>query len=273
MLTKVEVRTSFGALLTLFLQDISEGFSVKDIDGLDPVKATLIFSTNAGQDGSQFQSARRENRNVVLKLGYEPNFQLTSTSALRQRLYGVLMPKSLVQLRFYEDNGLVVNVSGRVETFDSPRFTKEPDAIIGIVCEIPDFDTLVTLTASGNTTGSSATTDVYYNGSVETGFLFTMLVNRSVNGFTIYNTLSDNTVRSLTFAASIQAGDILEISTRPGNKYATLNRAGAESSLLYGVTPTSNWLALFPGMNKFRVLLTGAAIPWTIGYTTKYGGL
>lgn len=273
MLTKVEVRTAFGALLTLPLQDFTEGYTMKGIEGLDPVKATLVFSIFAGQDGSQFQSARRDNRNIILKLGYEPNYVLTSTVSLRQRLYSVLMPKSLVQLRFYEDTGLTVNISGRVETFDSPRFTKDPDATIGIVCEISDFDTLVNLTSSGNTTASTNTTDVIYAGSVETGFLFTMNVNRTINGFTIYNTLTDNTQRSLAFSAALLAGDVIKISTRPGNKFATLTRAGAESSLMYAVAPSSNWLNLFPGVNKLRVLLTGAVIPWTIEYTTKYGGL
>lgn len=273
MTTKVEVRTAFGALLTLSLQDISEGYAIKDIDGLDPVKATLVFSSFAGQDGSQFQSARRENRTITLKLGYEPNFAVTTASILRQRLYEYLMPKSLVQLRFYEDAGLVVNISGRVETFDSPRFTKDPDATIGIVCENSDFDTLVNLNFGGNTTEGTATTDRTYDGSVETGFLFTLNVNRTISGFTLYNTLSDNTQRSLAFSSPMVAGNVLKLSTRAGNKFATLTNAGADSSVLYGVSSSSNWISLFPGVNKLRVLLAGAVIPWTIDYTTKYGGL
>src|SRR6478752_4878357 len=127
MLTKVEVRTAQGILYTFPLYDYSDGYTVKDIDGLDPVKAELVFSTFAGQDESTFQSARRGNRNIILKLGYEPDYALTSVQALRAKLYNGFMPKSVVQLRFYEDTGLTVNISGRVESFDSPRFTKEPD--------------------------------------------------------------------------------------------------------------------------------------------------
>ena len=273
MLTKVEVRTTFGTLLTLSLLDISEGYSVKDIDGLDPVKATLVFSAYAGQDGSQFQSARRENRTVTLKLGYEPNFALTNTSALRQRLYGVLMPKSLVQLRFYEDTGLTVNISGRVESFDSPRFTKDPDATIGIVCEISDFDTLVPVLLTAATTASTTLTELIYPGTVESGFLLTLNVNRTITGFTFYNTLVDNTQRTLSFSAPLVAGDVVKISTRSGNKFATLTRAGADSSVMYGVSPSSNWVNLFPGSNKLRVLIAGVTMPYTIEYSAKYGGL
>lgn len=273
MLTKVEVRTAFGALFTLPLQDISEGYSVKDIGGLDPVPVTLVFSASAGQDGSQFQSARRGNRDITLKLGYEPDYATTSVAELRQNLQRYLMPKSLVQLRFYEDTGLIVNISGRVKTFDSPRFTKDPDATIGIECEISDFDTLVNVNFGGNSTPDTSTVDWVYDGSIETGFLFTMNVNRSITGFTLYNTLADNTQRSLIFATPMDVGDILQISTKSGNKFATLTHAGADSSVLFGVLPASNWINLFPGLNKLRVLLAGAAVPWEIDYTTKYGGL
>lgn len=273
MLTQVDVTTAFGTLFSFPLYDISEGYTVKDIDGLDPVKATLVYSSFAGQDGSQFQSARRENRNLVLKLGYEPDYALTTVQALRSKLYKGFMPKSVVKLKFYEDTGLIVYINGRVESFDSPRFTKDPDGTISIICEVPDFDTLVTLTQSGMSTTGTTTTDFEYGGSVETGFLFTLNVDRVMSGFTLYNTDASNTQRVMPFVAPMEAGDILKISTVPGNKYALLNRLGVDESVMYGVSSGANWLNLFPGLNKIRVLASGAAVPWTIDYTTKYGGL
>lgn len=273
MLTQVDVTTAFGTLFSFPLYDISDGYTVKDIDGLDPVKATLVYSSFAGQDGSQFQSARRENRNLVLKLGYEPDYALTTVQALRANLYKGFMPKSRVGLKFYEDTGLIVYIDGTVESFDSPRFTKDPDGTISIICEVPDFDTLITLTQSGNSTSTALTTDFVYDGSIETGFLFTLNVNRVLTGFTLYNTDASNTQRVMPFAAPMEAGDVLRISTVPGNKYAKLTRLGVETSVLYGVSSGANWLNLFPGLNKIRVLASGAAVPWTIAYTTKYGGL
>lgn len=273
MLTKVEVRTAAGTLFTFPIYDIADGYTVRDIEGLDPVKATLVYSSFAGQDGSTFQSARRENRNLILKLGYEPDYALTTTQILRSKLYSGFMPKSKVALRFYEDTGLVVNISGTVESFDSPRFTKDPDGTISIICENSDFDTLVTLRQSGVTTPGSVTTDLQYDGTIETGFLFTLNVNRTLTGFTFYSTDASNTQRSMPFAAPMVAGDVLKISTIPGNKYAVLTHAGADVSVLYGVSAGANWLNLFPGLNKLRVLAAGAAVPWTLDFTTKYGGL
>lgn len=273
MLTKLEVRNPQGQLLSLPLLDYSNGYTIENIDGLDPVKATLVYSDFAGQDLSTFQSARRDRRNIVLQVGFEPNYALTNVLTLRRNLYKWFMPKTPLQLRFYEDDGLTVNISGRVESNDSPRFTKDPDGTFSIICEDSNFVDLTARTYSGMTTAGTTTTDGVYNGSIETGFLFTLNVDRTISGFTLYNTPADNTQRSLIFNTPMVAGDVLKISTIPGNKYAILTHGGVDSSVLYGVSPASNWLNLFPGTNKIRALVSGAGIPWTIAYTDKYGGL
>ncbi len=46
MLTKLDVSTVQGDLLTLQLDDVSEGLVVLEVEGLDPVKATLVSSVS-----------------------------------------------------------------------------------------------------------------------------------------------------------------------------------------------------------------------------------
>lgn len=273
MLTKVDVLTSSGEILELPIGDASSGYSVQPIEGLDPVNATLVFSSFAGQDGSEFQNARRENRNIVMKLGLEPNWAIQDVAQLRQKLYKYFMPKSYVKLKFTDDTIGVVYAIGRVETMVSPRFTEDPLATISILCGNPDFDAMVNLSFGGMSTAGTSTVDRTYDGTVESGFLFTMNVDRTISGFTLYNTLPDNSVKSLTISVPMVSGDVLKISTVPGDKYARLTHLGVESSVLYGVLPASTWLSLVPGLNKFRVLLSGTGIPWTIEYTDKFGGL
>lgn len=273
MLIKVEARTDGGSLLTLPLVDYSNGITVEGVDGLDPVDAVLTYSDFAQQDGTVFQAAQRDNRFITLKLGFEPNFAITTPRDLRRQLYGFFMPKSNTRLRFYEDDGLTVEIAGKVEKFISPRFTKDPDATINVTCNLPDFVDLTGVTISGNTTAGSTTTDYTYVGSSDTGFVFTINVNRTISGFTIFNTPADNTQRSLVFSYPMVAGDVVKISTVPGNKYATLTRAGVDTSVLYGVSPASDYLHLYPGVNHLRVSLAGAVIPWSAAFNTKYGGL
>lgn len=275
MLEKVEVRTDQGLLLTLPLQNVSSGFVVESIDGLDPVKATIVSSAFAQLDGEQYQSSRREKRNIILTLGIEPDYAITNVADLRRQLYNFFMPKSRVQFRFFQTGEPVLEIYGRVESFDSSKFTKEPSAVISVLCFDPDFYTQQSVVIEGTTTSSSVVTTHNYEGTVETGFLFSLLIDRAITEFTIYHSPADDSLRSLGFsvATSLEAGDVLKISTQPGNKYVTLTRAGVDSSYLFGVSPQSNWINLFPGANELRVFAEGAAIPYTIEYTTKYGGL
>lgn len=276
MLTKVEVLTEQGVLLTLPLQDISQGYSVQDIDGLDPTKATIVSSAFAQMDGEQYQSSRREKRNIILTLGYEPDYAVGTVQDLRKKLYSFFMPKQRVLLRFFQTGEPVVQIYGRVESLTSPKFLKEPTAVISLICFDPDFYNPTPTIIAGNTTASTVEQTHIYDGSVETGILFKLLVNRNdVTEFSIYHRPPDDSLRQLDFSVAIpfQSGDILSISTIPGNKYATLTRGGVDTSLLYGISPQSNWISFFPGTNKYRIYAEGAGVPFTIEYTPKFGGL
>ena len=275
MLTKVEVRTDQGAMLTLPLQDVSQGLIVESIEGLDPVKANLVSSSFAQLDGEQYQSARREKRNLIINLVLEPDYAVGSMQGLRNLLYQFFMTKQRVRLRFFSVGQPTVDIEGRVESFDAPKFMKDPTAKISILCFDPDFFTPDLVILPGNTVSSIIETTHVYPGSVETGFVFKLLPNRDVSEFTIYHRPADDSLRALEFQTPTPmiAGDILAISTQSGNKYATLTRAGIATSILYGISPQSNWINLFPGPNKLRVYAEGTAVPYSIEYTTKFGGL
>lgn len=275
MLEKVEVLTEQGILLTLPLQDISRGYSVQDIEGLDPVKATIVSSAFAQLDGEQYQSSRREKRNIILTLGYEPDFTVGTVQDLRKKLYGFFMPKQRVLLHFFQTGEPTVQIYGRIESFDSPKFQKEPKAVISILNFDPDFYNPDPIIINGNTTASTVENIHVYDGTVETGILLKVFVNRDLPQLTLHHRPADDILRSLAFVSEnpLIAGDVLSISTMPGNKYATLTRGGVDTSILYGISPQSNWISLFPGENKLRVYAEGAAVPYTIEYTQKYGGL
>jgi Phage tail protein len=273
MITKFDARTLQGTLLSFPLEDQSSGFVVQGIDGLDPVKATLVSSSFASMDGAQYQSSRRDTRNIVITLGLEPDYVVDTVSSLRKRLMQFFMPKSEVNFRFYTDEGITADISGRVESCDAPLFTNQPKATISIICFDPDFVDTESTDVTGSTVSTNIDRLVEYAGTIETGFIFTLNVNRTLGEFTIYNRTPDQVVRSLDFAASLVAGDILTISTIGGSKSVILNRGGVISSLLYGMSPQSSWVELFPGDNYMRFYATGAAIPYDLSYITRYGGL
>ena len=69
------------------------------------------------------------------------------------------------------------------------------------------------------------------------------------------------------------SGDILQLNTVEGNKFATVTRGGSVKSAISGPSPQADWIQLAPGTNKLRVNVSGAAIPYTFKYTSRYGGL
>jgi len=273
MLIAVEARTAQGDLLALPLSDNSSGFTIEDIDGLDPVNATLVSSSFANLAGEQFQAARREKRNIVIKLSLNADYIQQSIRQLRNSLYNFFMPQSEVFLRFIMDDDDPVNISGRIESFVSPLFAQDPEATISVICFDPDFAAGTSTVTSGSTANDSSETLIQYPGTIETGFELTMNLTRNISGFVIYNRAFDNTTRFLEYDGLLQTGDSLLISTVNGNKAALLTRGGVESSSLYAISPYSDWIQLFPGDNNFRVYTEGAAIPFFLEYTTKFGGL
>lgn len=273
MITLIEARSLQGTLLSLPMGDISGGYSIQKVAGLDPVKATIVSSPFANADGEDYQSSRREKRNIVMTLGIESDYITNTVRSLRKGLYDFFKPKTSVSLRFYDDEGLTVSIDGRVESFDSDLFDQNPVVDISILNFDPDFLNVSPSTFSGSTVSTSATTVVDYDGDIETGFVFTLSVNRTLTEFTVYNTGEDGIVRSLDVQASLVSGDTVVISTVSGNKYVTLTRLGVTSSLLYSMSTQSDWLELNPGENHFRAYATGAAIPYSVAYTERYGGL
>lgn len=277
MLNQVDAITTRGDVLELPFAEVSEGYVLQNVDGLDPVKATLVSSSFANVDGEQYHSSRREARDIVIKLGLEPGYATGTGRQLRANLYTYFMPESNVKLRFYDDEieGFV-EIDGVVETFDCPLFVQEIEATIGVRCFNPDFYDPDPIVVEGSTTSDIIEMLIDYPGTVETGILFNMTVDRAVPEFMIYHRSSDNTSSALEFEQPLSTGDTLTISTVSGAKGLTLtNDTNGSNTILYGMNPTSNWITLFPGKNYIRVFIDdlGIPIPYTIEYTTKYGGL
>jgi len=230
-------------------------------------------------DGAQYQASRREMRNIVLKIRILSIPGEANVQELRKQLYEYLLPKSNVKIRFTQDYISTFSIEGQVESFDAPIFVKEPEATISILCFDPDFYKEVTTSFSGVSviSGSTSYSNLNYTGSVDTGFIFTITANDSTNSFTLESTSSDNVLRKMTFTDNtglLASGDKIIVSTVPGDKYVKRVRSNVETSILWALDRTSDWIRLYPGYNEVAVK-TAVTInhPYTIVYTDKVGGL
>lgn len=275
MLTQVDVTNVRSDTLQLPLLSSANGYAVRDIQGLGPVSASITSSSIAQLDGAQFQNSRRDIRNITMKLGLIPNYVTNTVDSLRQQLYDYFMPESPVNLTYWKDGVIYALNSGYVEDFQNTMFTDNPEADISIVCLDPDFYAPASSSANLSTVSTTDTHEFSYPGNSDAGVIFTLNINRSLAAIDLYNTAPDNTVQHFSLAgASFVSGDILTINSVPGQKSVTLKRGGISSSALSYNDPTAmNWITFQRGDNNFRAFCSGAAIPYTLTYTTKYGGL
>lgn len=286
MLTEIQAYNNQGeyTMLSMPLGEVTNGIFVVDVQGLDPVKATIASSNFANMDGAQFHSSRREARNIKLRLGLEPDYINEEPQDVRNTLYGFFMPKANVDLRFVNSNGIAYLISGVVESFESALFTQEPMVDISIMCFDPDF-------IRGNiedrwtdyesvymySVASIIGTPVQNPGTVNTGLTFQFSPDRAITDFTLYNSTESEGTQSMAFTIPMQAYDTLQVDTSPGKKRVELFRANNSlGSYLHTLSPQSDWIYLLPGENMFRMYEAGSGadpLYHFITYKVRYGGL
>ena len=136
MINFVEVTNYLGESFVLRLKDPAKsGFFIRSIDGLGPAKANVNMTDIATIDGSRFNSARLQTRNIVLDIGFLPIHPIEN---LRQFTYKMFPVKKNVRLVIGTDNR-VLQTEGYVESNEPDIFSKDEGAQISIICPDPNL--------------------------------------------------------------------------------------------------------------------------------------
>lgn len=271
MLTQVSASNdAFGDLL-LPLFDASNGYSVKGVEGIGPVKATLTSTTLAQLDGGRLNNARREQRNITMKLGLETDWATNSVAGLRRQLYKWFSPKASLIFGLYEDGEPFATTEAVVESCEPNMFTADPEMDISLICEDPDFYGDTTAIA-GMTVNDESTQEIIYDGSSDTGVVFSMTFVENATSVILFNTRPDKNIQVLNLEGAFSTGDILLINSVPGQKVAKVTSSGLPRSVLSYLHTRSDWISLQSGSNLLRVYYNGTHTPFTLEYTNKYGG-
>lgn len=276
MLTSVKIQNGSGNSIDLAIDSFDNGYLLKNITGLDPVKASIVSTTIAQRDGAAYQTSRVDARNIIITLGYIPNYVTTSVQSLRGLLYVYAMPKTYVTLTFYIDYQPYATIGAYVESLETELFASDPEVTISLLAFEPYFKAYSETTISGISTENANNQLITYNGSVETGFVITLSPNRAIQEINLFNQTPDGSVshfQSLLSSEMYASGSKVIINTIDGSKSIVYNASNSIKSKLYSVSPASRWVNLQPGANGFRVQLSGVGIPWSMKYRALYGGL
>lgn len=280
---ELKVKNDKGEVLNL---SNNNDYTVYKISGLNPPKATINSSVNTTSDGSNINSVRLENRNIVIYTTINGDVETN-----RINIYKYFPPKKTVTLYFSNDTRDVY-IEGTVELIECDLFTNRQIAQISLICPKPYFKGMDYLVTSFSDISSlfsfpfaidqygieisSITTNVRKSiintGDVETGVVIELFAIGTVVNPILYRA-GDGKHMGLNF--TMQASDKIVINTNIGEKSITLIRNGVSSNALGYMTPDSDWFVLEAGDNVFTYDADSGNGNLQITFTTSllYGGV
>lgn len=284
MLYAVTVTNFKGESLRMELANPeNSGLLIYNITGIGAPTGTINTTDVATLDGSIFNSARAQSRNIVLTIAMW-NQDNEMIESYRHRTYRYFPVKKPLTLEFETDERISV-IDGYVESNDPTIFANQEYTQVSIICPDPYFrsrnpyETVFTgvdamfefpfsnesLTQSLLIMGEIRNETVYtmnYNGDADVGILITIQASGVVKGLAIYNTetrekmsINDTQISKVT-GDTIKEGDVITISTIKGKKYARLQRGIKVYNILNCVDKGSDWIQLTQGKNVLAYVAT-----------------
>ena len=281
MIKSVTVTNYLGEWIKINLadDDPEHGLLIKSIEGLGPAKADVNTTNLATNDGSLYNSARLEERNIVMQLYFTEAPRIEDA---RHTTYKYFPIKKFLDF-FVETDNRIVRTKGYVESNEPNIFSEQESSQISIVCPDPYFysagengnnvtifygveplfefefdnnsldEDLIEFGSIENQTERS----VYYDGDAEIGVTITIHAIGEARNITIYNTgtrevmrIDTDKLEALTGSGIISGDDII-ITTVRGEKSIRLLRTGRYTNILNCLDKGSDWFQLSKGDNIF----------------------
>jgi len=279
VLTEVKAYSSWRSAPTLPLNANGRAetdlIQVRNIDGLDPVKASVNTSPYGSIDGASHTGSSVLTRNIVLTLRPNPDWNDWSYEGLRRLLYSYFMPKLLTRLVFYSDDMVPVEISGVVEGVSVDMFSKDPQLIVSIVCPDPYFTALEPVVLTGLTGNTPIIVD--YQGNIEAGMHVKVSATADPPPADIAIQIGNPRITYFGVHAVVNSSLFFEMSSLPMQKFVqNVNiGTGVITNLLSNVyiQEGSLWPTFQPGENEFSVITNVGVHDWELTYFERFGGL
>lgn len=302
MIQSLTVTNYLGESLTIpMMNSESTGFILHDMTGLGPPTASVNTSKVATKDGSKYNSARAEERNIVLPMYFTP---IPTIEDARHRSYKYFPLKKPVILAFKTDNR-ECQIVGYVETNEPDICSDREGCQVSIICPNPYFssiyDTVTSFSgveaafefpfSNEDTTNPhiefgkivvKAENLVRYEGDAESGVQIRITASATVKNITIYNVDTRGTMHiyhdklvALT-GSGIVKGDEIIITTDKGSRSVTLLRNGKSTNILNAIDPRNDeWFSLTKGDNIFAYTADEGSdyLMFVVDHTTLYEGI
>lgn len=260
-------------------------YAVVGIDGLTRPPTSINTAIAGGIDGSFFNSARVEQRNLVISIILRGDIETN-----RQALYTIFPLKSKCTIYFSNKNR-DVKIEGFVETLEADLFTMQERVQVSIICPRPYWQDMNEIIDSISTTVNlfqfpfSISEPIPFAEIYNEPHAFLNNLGDSETGFTIVTTLEKN-LSTLTFTNlttgeffkvdyTMLEGDTFILSTIQGGLNVRIEREGSSINLLNYIGAGSSWIKLVTGLNDITYSCGSdeADFPIAINAIWLYGGV
>lgn len=284
MIKSFTVTNYLGDTIKLDLQEPEKsGFLIESVSGIGPSKSNINTTEVSTSDGSIFNSARMNQRNIVLQFIFIETVS-ESIEYIRQKSYKYFPVNKNIELLIETDNR-IVKTTGYVESNEPNIFSSQEGTQISIICPDPYF---YSAGAGSNNTASfngiehafefpfsnESLTDpliefgiirsiaekvITYLGDAEVGITIRIHATGDASNIVIHNIgtremmgINTQKLKSLNGSGIIKSDDIV-ITTSKGDKGITLIRDGKLTNILNCLDKNTDWFSLSKGNNFFAV--------------------
>lgn len=261
--------------LPIFGVRVTDPFQVTNVNGLGAPELQVELA-DAHNSGGVFMSRRAQGRQVVIRVGLNPDYKIGQTVGdLRHSLYGLLSPRTSAADQSMTVSLLLRNVpvaqtTGYVSRIEIVPFNQTPEAQITIECLGPYLES-PEVTSYLDDIPDTATWTLDNVGLAPTGINFEVTLDVAVPTFTIQILNSDR--MDFSYSTGFQVGDRLIVDTNEATRFVGLERSASYIAYLEILSGDSNWLTLYGGSHTFQTT-DPVNFTWDkFEYRTKYWGI
>lgn len=286
MLTEVKAYSSWHSAPVVPLDPDGRAetdlIQIRNINGLDPVKASVSMTELGSIDGSSYAGGNVATRNIVLTLRPNPDWKDWTYENIRQQLiYSYFIPKRPIRLVLYGEELPPVEISGIIESVETNLFSKDPEINVSIICPDPYFTTHDPIVKTGKTIQTGGVpTSIQYDGNMEAGiYLKVSFVNGQPPPTSIAIQIQNpsTTYFAVSLMGIISSTTLFELSSVSLKKF--VQNVSISNGVITNIISSiairtgSLWPILQSGNNDVSVITDAGAHDWELRYYERFGGL
>lgn len=139
MIQSIRIENPQGeSILCEFAKPWDTGFLITEIEGMGPVKSDIQTTDISSGNGSRYNSARMDERNIVMHIMFYETDEFVLIEDLRHKTYQYFPCKQKVKLTMTTDNRQLY-IEGYIESNEPDIWSEQETTEISIICPDPFF--------------------------------------------------------------------------------------------------------------------------------------